>query len=165
MALFGSLSTVRQQSLLARTHPAVFAYLAAALSPGSEIHQRILALPAERTDRVELGEGVFVLEQAYVPKPRAEGRFEAHRNYIDLQALVAGREVMEVIDVAQLKVSEDLTPARDLIFFEDHPSATVLRVAAGDVAVFYPVDAHMPSVADGVPALVRKAVVKVPVSG
>ncbi len=165
MALFGSLSTVQNQSALSRTHPAALAYLAEALTPGSAIHRRILAIPAERTDRIDLGEGVFVLEQAYLPKGRSEGRFEAHRVYIDLQAIVTGNEIMEVIDVSRLRVNEDLTPAKDVIFFDDAPGATVLRVVAGDVAVFSPADAHMPSLADGVPALVRKAVVKVPVSG
>jgi len=53
MALFGSLSTVKIQSNLARTHPAVFAYLAEALTPGSAIHQRLLALPAGGTERIE----------------------------------------------------------------------------------------------------------------
>jgi len=165
MALFGSLSTVKIQSNLARTHPAAFAYLAEALTPGSAIHQRLLALPAGGTERIELGEGIFVLEQAYLPKARSDGRFEAHRAYIDLQAIVTGNEVMETIDVSRLRVSEDLTPGKDLIFFDDAPGATVLRVVAGDVAVIHPADAHMPSLADGVPALVRKAVVKVPVSG
>lgn len=163
MALLGSLDAVRSQSALARSHPAAFAYLAEALTPGSAVNMRILGLPVDRTDRVELGGGVFVLEQAYQPKPRPEGRFEAHREYIDLQAIVAGRELMEAIDVSRLRVAEDLTPGRDLLFYHDAEGGSVLRVGTGEVAVFYPVDAHMPSLADGVPAVVRKAVVKVPV--
>jgi YhcH/YjgK/YiaL family protein len=163
MALFGSLDTVRVQSALARSHPAAFAYLAEALTPGSAIHARIMAVPAEQTVRIELGDGVFVLEQAYLPKPRAEGRYESHLAYIDLQAIVAGRERMDVTETARLRVTEDLTPGRDVRFHEDTPGGSVLRVGAGEVAVFHPADAHMPSVADGEPVLVRKAVVKVPV--
>ncbi len=164
MALLGSLSTVREQSVLARLHPSAFAYLAEALDAASAVHRRILDLPVDRTDRIELGGGVFVLEQAYLPKARSEGRFEAHRCFIDLQAIIAGNELMEVIDVARLRVSEDLTPERDVLFFHDTADASVLRVVRGDIAVFYPVDAHLPSLACGTPALVRKAVVKVPVS-
>jgi YhcH/YjgK/YiaL family protein len=164
MALLGSLSTLREQSALARLHPSAFAYLAEALDPASAVHRRILDLPTDRTDRIELEDGIFVLEQAYLPKARNEGRFEAHRRYIDLQAIIAGNELMEVVDVARLRVSEDLTPERDVLFYHDAPGASVLRVVPGDIAVFYPVDAHMPSLADGTPAVVRKAVVKVPVS-
>ena len=164
MALIGSLSTLLEQSPLAGSHAAAFAYLAEALDPASAVHRRILGLPVDKTERIELGEGVFVLEQAYLPKPREEGRFEAHRRYIDLQAIVAGNERRETIDVTRLRVSEDLTPERDVLFYHDAAGASVLRVGAGDIAVFYPVDAHMPSVADGAPVVVRKAVVKVPVS-
>ncbi len=163
MALFGSLETIRAQSALAASHPAAFAYLVEALTPGSAVHARLMAVPAEQTVRIELGDGVFVLEQAYLPKPRAEGRYESHLAHIDLQAIVAGRERMDVTETARLRVTEDLTPGRDLRFHEDAPGGSVLRVGAGEVAVFYPADAHMPSVADGEAVLVRKAVVKVPV--
>jgi biofilm protein TabA len=165
MALFGSLSTVRSQAALSPHFEAAFAYLAEALTPGSAVNQRILAVAIDRTDRIELGGGVFVLEQAYHAKPRAEGRFEAHRKYIDLQGIISGNEVMEVTETSRLTVQEDLTPGRDVIFFEDVAGASVLQVRAGDVAVFFPIDAHMPSVAAGAATLVHKAVVKVPVSG
>jgi biofilm protein TabA len=43
-------------------------------------------------------------------------------------------------------------------------AASVLRMRAGDVAIFFPADGHMPSLhwRDG--GLVRKTVVKVPVA-
>lgn len=163
MALFGSLDTVRTQCSLAASHPAAFAYLAEALTPGSAVHARLLAVPAEHTARIDLGDGIFVLEQAYLPKARSEGRYESHRGYIDLQAVVAGRELMEVTDIARLRVAEDLTPARDLIFYQDAPGGSLLRVGEGEIAVFHPADAHKPSLADGEAVLVRKSVVKVPV--
>lgn len=165
MALFGSFPTVRAQAALARNFAPAFAYLAEALTPGTPVHERILKIGAEVTERIELGGGVFVLEQAYQPKPRAEGRFESHRLFIDLQAIVAGEELMEVIETDRLRVHEDLTPGRDLLFYDDLPGASVLRLRAGEVAVFFPADAHMPSLSARVPGLVRKAVVKVPVSG
>ncbi len=165
MALFGSFSTVRAQAALARSFGPAFAYLAEALTPGTAVHARLLAVGAEKTERIDLGGGIFVLEQAYQPKPRAEGRFESHRLYIDLQAIVAGEERMEVAEVDRLRLHEDLTPGRDLLFYEDFAAASVLTLRAGDVAVFFPADAHMPSLTAGTAGLVRKAVVKVPVAG
>jgi biofilm protein TabA len=117
------------------------------------------------TGRVELGDGVFALEQAYIAKPRAEGRWEAHKVYIDVQVIVSGDELMEVTDVSRLTVDEDFTPAKDILFFEQNLDGSVLRMRAGELAVFYPADAHKPSLASGEPAaLVRKTVVKVPVA-
>jgi YhcH/YjgK/YiaL family protein len=66
--------------------------------------------------------------------------------------------------VGNLKVAEDLRPAKDVLFYEGFARHTTLRVAAGEVAVFFPVDGHRPLVAAGAPMLVRKVVVKVPVA-
>lgn len=165
MALFGSLATVRTQLAGSPSFQRALAYVEEILRPGSEAHRRLHAVATGETERVELGDGVFALEQAYTAKPPAEGRWEAHRVYIDVQVIVSGAELMEVTDVSRLIVAEDHTPAKDLLFFEQNPDGSVLRVRAGELAVFYPVDAHKPSLAAGSPAaLVRKTVVKVPVA-
>jgi YhcH/YjgK/YiaL family protein len=163
MALFGSLATVRAQLAGSPSFQRTLAYVEEILRPGSAAYQRLQAVREGETERVELGDGVFALEQAYVAKPRDEGRWEAHRVYIDVQVIVTGEELMEVTDVSRLKVTEDHTPAKDLLFFEAYPDGSVLRMRAGELAVFYPVDAHKPSLATGgTGALVRKTVVKVP---
>jgi biofilm protein TabA len=163
MALIGTLSTVRAQLAPTPAFNIALAYVARVLTPGSAEAARLAAVAEGVTERVELGGGVFALEQAYVAKPPAEGRWEAHEKYIDVQVVTAGRELMGVIDVGALQVAEDLRPAKDLLFFAPHAGGSTLRVGVGGIAVFFPVDAHMPSVADGAPALVRKTVVKVPV--
>lgn len=69
---------------------------------------------------------------------------------------------MGVREVEGLVLAEDYRADRDLMFFASTEPASMLRVKAGGVAIFFPADAHMPSLADGAPALVRKTVVKVP---
>ena len=165
MALFGSLPTVRSQLINRPAFQTALAYVEEILRPGSPAHQRLQSVATGDSVRVELGDGIFALEQAYVAKPRAEGRWEAHHLYIDVQVVVSGDELMEVTEVSRLQVAEDLTPAKDLVFFGDYADGSVLRVRAGEVAVFYPADGHKPSLAAGTPAaLVRKTVVKVPVA-
>ena len=51
------------------------------------------------------------------------------------------------------------------MFFGPAEGGSTLKVGPGGVAVFFPVDGHMPSLADGAAVVVRKTVVKVPVSG
>jgi YhcH/YjgK/YiaL family protein len=165
MALFGSLATVRTQLCERPAFQKALAYVEEILRPGSPSHVRLQGVATGDIVRLELGDGVFALEQAYVAKPRAEGRWEAHQLYIDVQVVVSGDELMEVTEVSRLHVTEDFTPAKDLLFFGDYAEGSVLRMRAGEVAVFYPADGHKPSLAAGSPAvLVRKTVVKVPVA-
>lgn len=163
MALFGSLETLRSQLATTPAFQRAFAYAEECLTEGSPAFKRLQAVGVGQTERVELGDGVFALEQAYDSKPPATGRWESHYAYIDVQVIISGDENMEVADVKRLKIDEDFTPAKDLLFYQPFADGSVLRMKAGEAAVFFPVDAHKPSLAVGVPALVRKTVVKVPV--
>ena len=163
MALFGSLETVRAQLAHAAHFQASFAYLDECLKPGSAGRARILAVGTGKTERVELSGGAFALEQAYLTKARAEGFFESHKKFIDIQVVVSGEELLEVAEISRLVVSEDLTPGKDMIKYATPAAVSVLHLRAGEAAVFFPADGHMPSVAAGAPSLVHKVVVKVPV--
>jgi biofilm protein TabA len=163
MALFGSLATLRAQLAHGAPFQAAFRYLDAISVEGGADRARLLAVQTGKTERVELAGGAFALEQAYLTKPRAQAFFESHRAYIDVQVIVSGEELLEVADVSKLTVSEDLRPAKDLIKYRMYDAASVLRLGAGEAAVFFPVDGHMPSVAVQAPGLVRKTVIKVPV--
>jgi YhcH/YjgK/YiaL family protein len=163
MALHGRFEAILEQ--LPRPERVAMAvdYLRRVFRAGTEDHARLLGLAVGETRRVELGEGCFALEQAYLSKPWAEGRFESHRAYIDIQAVVEGVETMGVRDCEGLMVAEDLTPEKDLVFYAATAEASRWRVAAGEITVFFPADAHLPSVVWGEAGLVRKTVLKIPV--
>lgn len=163
MAVLGILPVVQAQLAHEAQFAAAFAYLAQALKPGSVEHARILAVKPGATERVELEGGAFALEQTYVSKPRSEGKYESHHKYIDLQAVVAGEEWMELTHVSRLALKDDFSAERDVLFYHDLTVGSRLRVGPGEVAVFFPADAHMPSLAIDAPAVVYKTVVKVPV--
>ena len=165
MALIGSLETVAGQLGDGARFVSAVAYLGRVLDPTSVEARRIAGIAEGVTERVELGDGVFALEQVYQSKPAAEGKFEEHARLIDLQAIVAGEERMEVSDVRHLVETENFLAERDVRFFAE-PGVTVSQwiVRAGEVAVFFPVDGHKPSLAIAQPTLVRKTVVKVPVA-
>jgi biofilm protein TabA len=163
MAFFGPLDNLRAQIDSPRFALAL-RYATEALDAGAETHRRILGLAAGESHRQELGGGVFAIEAAYVTKPRAEGFFESHRKYIDVQVVVAGEELMEVEDIERLRETAAYDPERDFIKYAHGEGVSVLRMRAGDVAVFFPDDGHMPSIQAAGPGLVRKTVVKVPVA-
>ncbi len=163
MAIFGSVSTLRSQLGDPTGFAAAFRYLEELLRPESESHQRIMGAREGDTVRIELEGGAFAMEQVYRTKPPSDVKWESHRAYIDVQVVVVGEEHMEVADVSSLRIHEDLTPGKDVLFFQPSPRASLLKVPAGQGAVFFPVDAHRPSMSIDGPVLVRKTVVKVPV--
>jgi len=163
MAIFGPTEAILDQTRALPELQAALTYLRSTMGVASEVRQRIARLTVGVTERIELAGGSFALEQVYQPKPRAEGFFESHRKYIDVQIVIEGEELMEVEDISRLAVSVPYHEERDFIKYADTASASVLRMRAGDVAVFYPADGHMPSLHWRGTGLVRKAVVKVPV--
>lgn len=163
MALYGSLSTIRQQLARPEHFAAAFAYVEEAGRAGTPAQRLLFGLTAGQTERVELPGGAFALAQTYLTKPRVEGKWETHRAYIDVQAVLFGEEFMETTDRGRLTLAEDLTPARDVIFYQPFDQGSVLRLGVGDVAIYFPPDAHMGSLAIAASTLVRKIVVKVPV--
>lgn len=104
------------------------------------------------------GDDVFAFIQEYTSK--TESSFEAHKNYIDIQFIISGTEVMKVADISQMTVSVPYT--EDVMFFEDNEKASVLVIKEGEYGIFFPWDAHKPGLCyDNKPDEVKKIVVKV----
>ena len=165
MALFGSLATLRSQASPADTFASTFAYLDDLFREGSNAAVRLRGVALGETQRIELGRGVFALEQAYRSKPRSEGFYESHRKYIDVQVIFEGEEWMEVVDLDRPSVKHRYDPQRDLVVYED-VSGSLLRLQPGQAAIFYPSDVHMPGLfGTSTPQVIRKTVIKVPADG
>lgn len=108
------------------------------------------------------GDQVFALVQDNTTKPRAQGVWEAHRKYIDVQFVAAGSEQMGYANIKTLTVKQPYDEQSDVGFF-DGPGSFV-TVTAGSFTIFFPSDGHIPgSAIDERPAAVRKVVVKVAV--
>ncbi len=164
MAIFGSLETVREQTATQPALQKALEYGAQLMRPDAPERSRLLALPSGGSVRVDLGQGMFAIDAAYLSKSRPEVFFETHRKYIDVQIIIEGAELMEVENVHRLVVSQPYHEERDFTKYADSATASQLVLRAGDAAVFFPSDGHMPSLQfDSRPVLVRKSVVKVPV--
>jgi YhcH/YjgK/YiaL family protein len=104
------------------------------------------------------GNRLFALVSDYTPKPPAEGRWEAHRRYLDLQYVVSGVERMGVAPTSRM-TETDYQADRDLAWLEGE--GDLLTFGAGQFMILWPGDAHMPGIDAGVPGTVRKVVVKI----
>ena len=74
--------------------------------------------------------------------------WESHRKVIDLQYVIQGAEKMSVFPVAQAKVTVPYDETKDVARYE--AEGTVYTAVPGTFFLFFPSDAHRPSIkADG----------------
>ncbi len=98
----------------------------------------------------------------YTTKPHKDCKFEAHKKYIDIQFMLSGKEIIETAFTDELEITETYDETKDVMFLKDTKNKTVLNMAEGYFALFYPTDAHKPQVAYLTPEKVKKVVVKIP---
>jgi biofilm protein TabA len=107
------------------------------------------------------GDDLFVLVQCYETGPATEKRFEAHREYLDIQYLATGSERILYLPVEGLQEEVPYSEAADVVFFQEPGVSSSLLLRGGEFAVFYPSDAHKPGCMAGGREQVKKVVVKV----
>ena len=107
------------------------------------------------------GDALFALVQDYPTKAETEGRWEAHRRYIDLQFVAAGIERIGVAPVGTLSAG-DYDETKDITWMTG--SGDFVTMPAGRFMILWPSDAHMPGLTASVLCRVRKVVVKIAVS-
>ncbi len=120
-----------------------------------------------RTDLAALAPGIHELDgralyvnvQAFITRPLAEGRWEAHRRYIDLHYVFAGGERIGYAPAASLTPGA-YDAERDFMPLTGEAGALV-PVPAGSFMLLWPDEAHMPGLAVDDPAPLRKIVVKI----
>jgi YhcH/YjgK/YiaL family protein len=107
-------------------------------------------------------EDLYALVSEYSTKPLAQGRWEAHRRYIDLHCVVQGTERIGYAP-AELLRAEPYNEEKDIMWLRGEGQFATL--GPGDFMILFPHDAHMPGIALDAPAPVKKVVVKIAVSG
>jgi YhcH/YjgK/YiaL family protein len=109
------------------------------------------------------GDNVYAMVNEYITKDPENAQFEAHRKYIDIQYMLAGRELIGLAPLnAKSVVTSQFDAANDYELFSVRESVT-LKASPGKFFVFFPEDAHCPGLKDGVNSPVRKIVLKVKV--
>lgn len=112
--------------------------------------------------RIDLdGADLYAIVSDYVTKPESEGRWEAHRRYIDLQYVARGVERIGVCPLGSLQSGEYDTE-KDVTWLTGR--GDFITLSETRFIVLWPGDAHMPGIAVDVPGDVRKVVVKIAVT-
>lgn len=107
------------------------------------------------------GRDVFAIVADDLGRGKSDSPLECHRNYADIQYVVAGVDLIGWRSIQGCRHPMDAFDSnRDLGFFTDQPT-TWLTVPEQHFAVFFPSDAHAPLANRGP---IRKVVVKIRVA-
>lgn len=89
-------------------------------------------------------------------------RAESHFDYVDIQYLLSGREVIGVARSNPEDILvEDRRPNNDIVFYNSTINESMIALEPGMFAVFFPHDVHRPCCHLSSPAKIRKAVIKI----
>ncbi len=132
------------------------------INPGFEkafkfLRQQELEDLAEGRHEID-GNNVYALVTEKPGKDAEDAKLEVHDAYIDIQILVKGQEAMGYLDRRFCEeVHTPYNAEKDIAFYKEEPEV-YFTLEPGNMAIFFPHDAHAPMIGEG---LIRKIVVKV----
>ena len=89
------------------------------------------------------GDNLWCNVASYTVNPDNPLKYEAHREYADVQVMVDGEEVFGWANTKECNVIEDFKEGCDIAFM-DAPKGQFFQLRKGYFAVFFPEDAHAP---------------------
>ena len=106
------------------------------------------------------GKNIYVMVQEYETQLMADKKFEIHRDYIDIQYIISGEELMGYESLDKLEPKNEYKPDVQHFFVNEDYDKITLR--AGELVVFFPNEPHAPgAAANDKPSTVKKIVVKI----
>lgn len=106
------------------------------------------------------GEHLFVIVQEYYGKQKPDALFESHKKYTDIQYVIQGEEFMGLTTLDKVTVRDPYSEEKDITFY-NFDGGEYLNATPEKFFLFFPEDAHQPSVTTGDSVLIKKIVVKI----
>lgn len=108
------------------------------------------------------GDDIYVVVSTYLTREHSESKYEVHRNYIDIQCLINGEELIFCNEACRMEAEGTYNTETDKLNFKDQIGEVSIHLKPGMAAIFYPNDAHKACCKlDDEPKQVRKLLVKV----
>ena len=108
------------------------------------------------------GDSLYVSVDEYTTKDKSDTRFESHRKYIDIQYIIEGEEMMGLAPLDEVKpeVVEPYNAEKDIAFY-NYDGGKYITATPKNFVIFFPTDAHRPTMKVNENSKVKKIVVKV----
>ena len=133
----------------------------------SEIPADAVNFIRELTDGIKLGKyniGVsnYANVESYITKNIDDAKFESHKNYIDIQILLSGKERIYVGSVNDMTISVPYSLEKDIMFYDEAVEPyDYITLGDSNFVMLFPHEAHAPQVAVSNSSEVKKVVVKI----
>lgn len=105
------------------------------------------------------GDNVFAIVSEGPTKDADSVKWESHKNYVDLQYVIEGKELIGVDRAARATVTKPYDSEKDVVNYTSngklHPAAP------GTFFIFFPTDAHRPGITPGGNQPDKKLVIKI----
>lgn len=88
-------------------------------------------------------------------------KWETHREYIDLQYILGGGEIIEWAPAAKLTADVAYDEKTDFQFYAPAAADALLTMQDGLFTFLFPSDGHKPLVSDGINRFVHKVIAKI----
>lgn len=134
-------------------------------SLGCDIKKALLYLQQNNLSNTQNGkyeieqDKIFAIVQDYQTKQKETAKLEAHKKYIDIQFIIKGKEQLGCTHIDNTSISIPYDEEKDIMFLDGN--CDFLTAEQGDFLIFFPHDAHMPSLAIDKPSYVKKVVIKI----
>jgi len=160
MAIFGKISTLDLEFLCREQYPIIINYINKLQK--KYVGQGSFNLDVGEHENFFLSKDVYAIEQVYETKERDLCDFEAHKKYIDIHYIVDGSERIAVSSASELSVAREYDDEGDYILYKTPMESSTLLLTQGDIAIFFPDDAHMTAIEVKGKARMTKTVIKLP---
>lgn len=108
------------------------------------------------------GDDIFLSIMEYKTKSIETCLWEAHRNYIDIQYIIEGKEKMGYTNISNIQTTIEYNENSDVLF--GNGDGQFVNINEGEFIIFTPEDAHMPSIKIDDTLTVKKVVVKIKIN-
>lgn len=111
-----------------------------------------------------LPNGAYYNVAVYDTTNRDGRQYESHKNYVDIQIVKNGKEIITVQNINRLSVSQKYDSANDVIFYLNDNKGIDILLEQGEALMLLPKDGHMPSINSlkNQSEEVKKIVIKIP---
>ena len=110
------------------------------------------------------GNEIFANFAQYETNPASGGKLEAHRAYIDVMCMIAGKEIIRVKNTKFLsQILSEYNAEGDYLLARLDDDCSSILLQEGDFCILFPEDAHAPALSAETVSSVKKVIGKVAV--
>ncbi|MDR1381510.1 MAG: YhcH/YjgK/YiaL family protein [Tannerella sp.] len=120
-------------------------------------------LTAVKAGSYDLGDGMRANITEYYTKLPEKARWEVHRKCIDIQYVISGTEKIGYKLLEDCILPGDYSPEKDVQLFDEQEGHYGIGTQE-NIFIFFPTDAHRPSLRISDAGYVKKLVLKIPVA-